>query len=127
MFVKQRLAAVAVLCAGFVTLGSGCGGGSTAVDLKHPPVEFTLKQKGKPLAHVEVMLVKPGSDENVGLVAQAGPDGVVSVEGVPAGEYEVRVVRNLAAGPDPAFAQYGAGTPLKAVVTPTERKFSFDL
>lgn len=127
MLGMQRVAAFAVMSVSLLTLCSGCGSGAPPVNLKLPAVEVTLKQKGKPLAHVEVTLVKPGSDDAVGLVGQAGPNGVVSVEGVPAGEYEVRVVRNLANGPDPAFAAYGSGTPLKAVVTETERKFSFDL
>ncbi len=110
-----------------ISVSTGCGSSGSSAASTAPPIELVFTQKGKPLGYVEVTLVEVGGSADNARVAQADAKGTAVVESVPAGEYQVRVARMMAAGPDPAFEKYGEATPLTATVTESERKFTFEL
>lgn len=105
----------------------GCGNKLGSAPTGGHAVEMTVLRDKKPVQHVELTLLPVGGDAANSFIGQADGAGVCQIPNVPEGEYEVRVARMAAGGPDPAFASYAEGSPLRVVVSATQTSHKLEL
>ena len=115
----------AVLCG---TAMTGCGGGGEIPASERVEISGTITLDGKPFSNAEVVFVPLEGDERKGtMLSITNETGSYTIAGVPAGEYRVRIDRQVNGGPNPALSKYHENSELRAEVSAEQKQFDFDL
>lgn len=105
----------------------GCGNKLGSAPTGGHDIQVAVVKDGKPVQFAEVTLVPVGRDGTLSFLGQADGTGTCQIPNVPEGEYEVRVSRMAAGGPDAAFASYGEGSALRITVSGTQPEYKVEL
>lgn len=127
MTITLRSVCLGAVLAMVCLLPVGCGNKLGTAPIGGHNVELTVLKGGKAVQFAEVTLVPVGGDAANSFMGQADGAGMCQIPNVPEGEYEARVARMAAGGPDPAFASYAEGSPLRVVVSATQTSHKLEL
>lgn len=107
----------------------GCGRGPLIDPSTAVTIHGTVTRGGKPFPLGEISFHSLSNPER-GMVftSEMDSEGKYNIEGVPPGEYQVRIALVMPEGSaDPALAKYHKDSPLRAQVSADKTAFDFDL